>query len=76
MNKLQIIKIYDVIGILYFSKNVDWNSGLTVASLKQNVRLWTLVLKLVQTYLNEVKSLLSRDIKPRNLYENLSKLTK
>lgn len=56
--------------------NVSWASELNVISLKQNARLWEFVLKLVQTHLMEVKNLLSRDIKPRNLYENLCKLTK
>lgn len=62
--------------ILCFSTNVDWNSELTVAPLKLNVRLWEFVLKLVKTYLIEIKRLLSNDIKPHNLYENLCKLTK
>lgn len=59
-----------------FSKNEVWNSELTVKPLKLNVRLWEFVLKLVQTYLTEVKNSLVRDIKPPKLYENLCKLSK
>lgn len=59
---------------MYFRKNVNWASADT--PLKRNARLWEFVLKLVQTHLIEVKTLLSRDVKPRNLYENLCKLTK
>lgn len=61
---------------MYFSKNVDWNSDSTVLPLKQNARLWEFVLKLVQTHLIEMKVLVSRDIKPPTLYENLCKITK
>lgn len=59
-----------------FSENVEWNSESTVSPLKQNVRLWEFVLKLVQMHLNEIKILITRDVKPLNLYENLCKLTK
>uniref|UniRef100_A0A2H8TUM8 Fanconi anemia group I n=1 Tax=Melanaphis sacchari TaxID=742174 RepID=A0A2H8TUM8_9HEMI len=66
--------LYKFLSLL--AKNVNWASELNVVLLKQNVSLWEFVLKLVQTHLIEVKNLLSRDIKPRNLYENICKLTK
>lgn len=66
--------LYKFLSLL--TKNVNWASETNVILLKQNVRLWEFVLKLVQTHLMEVKNLLLRDIKPRNLYENICKLTK
>jgi len=59
-----------------FSQNEDWHSEIAVAPLKRNVKLWEFVLKMTQSHLAEVKNLLSRDMKPRNLYTDLCKLTK
>ncbi|XP_050532964.1 Fanconi anemia group I protein-like isoform X2 [Daktulosphaira vitifoliae] len=66
--------LYKFLSLL--STNTSWSSQQTVTLLKQNGKLWEFVLKLVLNHVFEMKQLLSQDIKPRNLYENLCKLTR
>ncbi|XP_050526595.1 Fanconi anemia group I protein-like isoform X2 [Daktulosphaira vitifoliae] len=53
-----------------------WSTQKTVTLLRQNERLWKLILKLVLKHVTEMNQLLSLDIKPKNLYQNLCKLTR
>ncbi|XP_050438236.1 Fanconi anemia group I protein-like [Adelges cooleyi] len=66
--------LYKFVSLLTSDNNCSSKQMIDV--LNQNTRLWEFVLKLILNHIAELKLQLSHDLKPRNLYENLCKLTK